>query len=358
MEDVARIVLGLEEHAVAEEVMHFLDRTGRARVVATASDERQLAEAVRQLEPDAVVASPALVDVSQPPNGSVLLAVDTSESVQSLRRALRAGARGFYLWPAERDELAGAAAGALQPSEAVRQLATVIAVWGSRGGSGATFLSTHLAAALTRRERDCVLVDLDLTFGDVAAVCGISAEETPRSIADLAPVAEELSPGRVDEVLWRHPDGFRVLLAPADATAAEQVRPPDVRASVHAVRRSCDVVVLHLTRSIEGATRVALDVADRVVVILQLDVRSFRAAKRAIAATGIEERCVFVVNRAARSEIAPADVERVFGRPPVSVIPVDRSVPVAQDRGHLLPMRGRTGRAVDRLARYLLEASA
>jgi len=37
---------------------------------------------------------------------------------------------------------------------------------------------------------------------------------------------------------------------------------------------------------------------------------------------------------------------------------VDRSVPVAQDRGHLLPMRGRTGRAVDRLARYLLEASA
>src|SRR4030095_10301191 len=36
MEEVARVILALEEHDVAEAVMHFLDRTGRARVVATA----------------------------------------------------------------------------------------------------------------------------------------------------------------------------------------------------------------------------------------------------------------------------------------------------------------------------------
>ena len=58
MDQVARVVLALEAPEVAEEVMHFLDRSGRARVVATAGDDRQLAEAVRQLEPDAVVAEP------------------------------------------------------------------------------------------------------------------------------------------------------------------------------------------------------------------------------------------------------------------------------------------------------------
>jgi hypothetical protein len=47
MEEVARIVLALETPDVAEEVMHFLDRTGRARVVGTAADAAQLAEAVR-----------------------------------------------------------------------------------------------------------------------------------------------------------------------------------------------------------------------------------------------------------------------------------------------------------------------
>jgi hypothetical protein len=36
MDQVARVVVALEAPDVAEEVMHFLDRSGRARVVATA----------------------------------------------------------------------------------------------------------------------------------------------------------------------------------------------------------------------------------------------------------------------------------------------------------------------------------
>src|SRR6266498_898650 len=134
MEEVARVVLALEEHDVAEEVMHFLDRTGRARVVATASDEHQLSEAVRQLEPDAVVASPVLANSAQL-NGTALLAVDTSETVQTLRRALKAGAKGFFLWPADRGELARATARVLAPGVREREtLGRVVAVHGPRGG--------------------------------------------------------------------------------------------------------------------------------------------------------------------------------------------------------------------------------
>src|SRR5581483_8335681 len=109
-EQVARVVLALEGHDLAEEVMHFLDRSGRARVVATATDERQLAEAIRQLEPDAVVASPALTRSPIPIDGRALLTVDTAESVAALRAAIGAGAGGFFLWPQERERLAAAAA--------------------------------------------------------------------------------------------------------------------------------------------------------------------------------------------------------------------------------------------------------
>jgi Flp pilus assembly CpaE family ATPase len=84
-------------------------------------------------------------------------------------------------------------------------------------------------------------------------------------------------------------------------------------------------------------------------------VLSFRAAKRVVDATGLDHRCSFVVNRATRREISPDDVQRVFGRPPVAVIPVDRRVSAAQDHGRLLPARRRAGRAVDRLAAKLLE---
>src|SRR5205085_2488068 len=50
MDDVARVILAIGSQEVAEEVLHLLDRSGRARVVATAADDRELAEAVRQLE--------------------------------------------------------------------------------------------------------------------------------------------------------------------------------------------------------------------------------------------------------------------------------------------------------------------
>jgi Flp pilus assembly CpaE family ATPase len=117
-------------------------------------------------------------------------------------------------------------------------------------------------------------------------------------------------------------------------------------------------VVLHVPRGLDEIARTGLDLADQVLVVLGLDVLSFRDAKRAIAAAGLQDRCAFVVNRARRSEISPKDVERVFGTPALAVIPADRGAPAAQDRGRLLPMRGRLGRAIDGLARRLTESSS
>jgi cellulose biosynthesis protein BcsQ len=357
MEEVARIVLALETQDVAEEVMHFLDRTGRARVVGTAVDGPQLAEAVRQLEPDAVVATPALVGLGDSLNGSAFLAVDTSQSVGTLRRAIRAGASGFYLWPAEREELAHAAARVRPAVEHIQaERAPVLAVYGPRGGAGTTFVATHLGAAFARRGRRCLLIDLDVAFADASAALGVPADESLRTIADLVALGDELAAQHVGEVVWRHALGFDVLLAPGDGTT--RVRGEDYRRAIAAGRRLCDVVVLHVPRALDELAHAAFEAADRVLVVLGLDVLSFRDAKRAIDAAGLEDRCAFVVNGAARSEISPRDVERVFGRPPLAMIPSARAVRSAQDRGRLLPARGRVGRALDRLARNALAGLA
>jgi Flp pilus assembly CpaE family ATPase len=356
MEEVARVVLALEQPEIAEEVLHFLDRSGAARVVGTATDERQLGEAIRQLEPDVVVAAPALVPARAALNGSALLALDTSQSVATLRRAIRAGASGFYLWPAEREALAEATARIRPPLEhEPEERAPVFAVYGSRGGAGTTFVATHLVAALAKRGRRSALVDLDVVFADASAAVGVPAEEPLRTMGDLLPLGDEISPRHVEEVLWRHAEGFDVLLAPGDEVAAVHVRGHHYRAAVAALRRTEDVVVLHVPRGLDDVARAALDLADRVLVVLGLDVLSFRDAKRAIAATGIDDRCAFVVNKARRAEVTPADVERVFGQAPIAVIPTDRGAQAAQDRGRLLPTRGRTGRAIDRLARRLMD---
>jgi Flp pilus assembly CpaE family ATPase len=347
VDDVARVVLGLEEHDVAEEVMHFLDRSGRARVVATAVDGRQLAEAVRQLEPDAVVAQPSVV-AGAGLHGGALLALETRESVASLRAAIASGARGYYVWPAEREALVGATADARTLPAARERRARVVAVHGARGGAGATFVATHLAAALARTGSRTAIVDLDLCFDDLSAALG--ADDDARTVTDLAPLAAE---GSFAEALWEHPAGFRAVFA---ATTGEEAELRDIQAVVTGLAAEEEVVVLHLPRAPDDITRWAFGFADRVVEVLSLDVLSFRAATRALAAFGDDERVGFVVNRSARAEITPADVERVFGREPLAIVPSDRGVPSAQDHGRLLPRRGRAGRAFDRLAgRCLVE---
>jgi pilus assembly protein CpaE len=354
-DEVARVVLALESPEVAEEVMHFLDRSGRARVVGTAVDTAQLAEAVKQLEPDAVVAAPGLAPARTDLNGSALLAVDTTQSVATLRRALRAGASGFYLWPAEREDLA-IAAGRIRPvfDATSEDRGDVIAVYGARGGVGTTFVATHLAAAFARAERRCVLIDLDLAFAGVSSAIGAADDEDLRSVADLAPLGEEISPVHVAEVLRAHPAGFRTLLAPG-AGVATPVDGSDVRAIVDAARRGNDPVVLHLPRALDAVGRTAFELADRVVLVVALDVISLRDAKRVIDALGLEDRFDVVVNRAARSDVTASDVGRVLGRTPLGVIPADGRVSGAQQRGELVPFRGRLGRQIERIAASLLE---
>lgn len=353
MDDVARVVLALEEPDVAEEVLQFLDRSGRARVVATASDDRQLAEAVRQCEPDAVVAAPGLAALG-PLLTAPLLALATRESVAALRAAVHAGAKGFYVWPGEREGLLEGVAdcGAAARRVPERQ-ATVVAVHAARGGAGCTFLATHLARSFERRGRSCVLVDADLTFGDVAAALGATSDEV-RSVADLAPVADELSWGHVADVLV----GGAVLAPPSGRIGeADEAL---VRAVVHVAASAADVVVVHLPRALDPLARWCLAEADRIVEVLTLDVFAFRGAHRAreaLADLALADRTAYVVNRAARSELVVGDVRRAFGVDPVAVVALDAAVPRAQDHGRLLAPRGRTARAVDRLAGRLLEAS-
>jgi MinD-like ATPase involved in chromosome partitioning or flagellar assembly len=350
MDDVARVVLAVEAQEVAEEVLHFLDRSGRARVVATAADDRQLTEAVRQLEPDVVVAEPTIAIASV--GSATLLSLAMRESVASLRAAVAAGADGFYVWPQEREGLLRHV-GAIHAARRVPdRRALVVAVHAARGGAGCTFVATHLAQAFARRGSSCVLVECDLTYADLTQALGF-ADADVASIADL--VAGDVGVEHLEGVRLRHDGGFDVVLGPTRADGPV-VTDEALRAVVGLAAASADVVVLHLPRELSTVVRWCFEQADRIVEVLTLDVLSFRASSRALEALAplaVRPRIGFVVDRAARSEITPGDVHRVFEDDPLAVLRADASVPRLQDHGRLAPARGRLGRAFDRLAERL-----
>jgi Flp pilus assembly CpaE family ATPase len=238
--------------------------------------------------------------------------------------------------------------------------AAVIAVHASRGGAGCTFVATHLARAAVSAERSVVLVDVDPFGGDVATALGIAdGTEGLHPVSELCDVVDEMTPGSFTEAVFRHHEGFGVIVAaPPEAPTLEErsvVRVVDLAAA------SADVVVLHTGLGTDPVTRACLRTADAVAEVLALDIASFRATVRTlarIASDGVEDRTSFVVNRASRGEVVPADVERVFGRAPDAVLPLDASVPRLQDHGRLLPPRARAARAIARLSDRMLASTA
>ena len=353
MRDVARIVLAVESEHLAQDVIDFLDRTGRAQVVDSVRDPSAIAGVVERERPDAVVGSPSLAPLGAM-NGTAFLAVATEESVRSLREALDAGARGFFLWPGERTGLLAAASQTIRPRAGDgAKRATVVAVFGPRGGVGTTFVATHLAAELAHAGKGPILVDADAAFGDLTWALGVPDGADVRTLADLEPVHDEISEEHIRNVLWSHPSGLRALLA--SPTGDGSGDPERYRRVVDVCSALTDVVVLHLPRSLDPAVVAAFDLASCALMVVTLDVFAFRAAKRAMGAVERAARWDVVVNRATHGSIVPADVERVFGRRALAVLPFDRRVGLSQERGELAPERSPARRGIRRLMDSLFE---
>lgn len=354
------VVLGIDDRGLQEEILHFLDRLPGVKIVGASEGTDSLRRLVRDRRPDVVVGVPEnLVGL----DSASAVAVALRETTKGLRTAIRVGARGFYVWPEEREAL-GRDISRVDPVDTTESTeeGTVVAVIGARGGAGATFLATNLAAAFAHGGARTVLADLDPLYGDVAPALGIPPDAALPSVAELAAVSHELTTEHLDRVMHSHPSGFRVLLAPQQAPAETRLDPETVGGLVAALRSRFVAVVLHLPRLVDESVRAAVELADEVVVVVTLDVLGIRAAKRLLdhlRSFGLGRSLRLVVNKAGRGEVVPEDAELVLEAPLACVIGAERGVQRAQNRGELVVgRRRRLSRRITRLAGRLLDRSA
>jgi Flp pilus assembly CpaE family ATPase len=365
---LTRVLLGIRDMALHQEVMDFLSRESGVDLTGAVTDAEALEDRLRSVPVDAVVTCPdlAVAAASAPQDASAgaepqLFVVAEDLTIPVLRLAIDAGAQGVHRWPEERI--------ALRDRLRRRRIATtpmrrgrIVAILGSRGGAGTTFLSTQLAASFAGRGVPTAIADLDMVCSDLTAALGVPADHPVRTIADLLPVADELTGDHLEQVLFRHPAGFAALLAPTpDQELAGWRREPG-RAIVAQLAATHAMVILHLPRTNDVVTRAMVELADPVLLVTTLDLFSLFGAKRVVRSFGLEarpERCQLVIGRSSRSELTADDVRRLLGMEPAARIRTDPAVVRAQARGELLSRRsGRAARDVDDLARTLLEGVA
>ena len=346
-----RLLLAIADAELAQSATALAQEGEELQVVDRVSDAEEAARALRRLEVDVVILHDALGAVpvlevardiasSFPEIGLVLIAAD--DSPELLRAAMHAGLRDVVTLPLSLEQLEGSVRAASQWSRTMRDRVAgeesaagalggqLIAVAGAKGGVGTTTVALQLALAAVRAApgRPVCVVDFDLQKGDFRSFLDMPYR---RSVVDLVEVADEISVRHLQETLYTHKEGFRVLLAPDDGERAEEVDALVARPILSAVKARHALTIVDLGTNVSEASAIGAEIANRVLVVTQPDVASLRGVKRLLElwkrlqVREDDEDVLVVLNRASRKLEVQPDLARkvVAGKLARTTIPAD-----------------------------------
>jgi pilus assembly protein CpaE len=339
----ARIALGLTDSERATQVVALAEEAGDVTVVATPQTSDEVVALLAQSEIDVLVLDEELgplpvlelarrLQEKHPAVGLLLLAAREA-SPDLLRQALRAGFRDVLSAPLTVEALADATQRTATWARAVRERSEaddlarvadriggqIVAIAGAKGGVGCSTVALHVALAAARHdaERPVALAELDLQAGDLRSLLDVQSH---RSLSDLAGVAEgEITARSLDDTLYVHASGLRVLLCPERGEDGEDINAAAARQVLGALKFQYDVVVCDVGSVMTEAGAVAIEMATSVLVVTTPDVPALRATNRLLALwerLQIDTPARVLLNRTSREhEIQPDFARRVLQAP-------------------------------------------
>ncbi|MDX6599061.1 MAG: pilus assembly protein CpaE [Gaiellales bacterium] len=240
----------------------------------------------------------------------------------------------------------------------------VITVFSPKGGVGKSTLSVGLAGVYSGPlKRSTLLIDLDLQFGDVGIMMGIDPTQT---IVDLVTTTGELDPDKLGGYVVHHDSGLDVLAAPLRPEDAELVTEDRIGQLIDVAKAAYDIVVLDTPPHFDATTLAALDRSDRLVLMTTMDIPTVKNAKLALQTLNLlqypRERIALVVNRPLpRADLRESDISRTLDMPITTVIPGDKEIGAAVNRGVPITVsapRSAAAKAMRELAELLLPPAA
>ena len=215
----------------------------------------------------------------------------------------------------------------------------IISVFAAKGGCGKTTLATNLATVLSARgTRRVCLLDLDLTFGDVASSLRL---EPRRSLVDAIPWAGQLDLASIRSLITPFRPGLDCILAPVRPGESELVSAGLVGELLAELPCWYDYVVIDTPAQFTPPILIALDSSHHHVLMTtperpalaslrltldMLDLLSYERDTRSI----VFNRCDSGVG------LSAAEVEDVVKSPIAGHIPSSRDVPASTNQGEPL----------------------
>ena len=209
------------------------------------------------------------------------------DNVENKVRGFQAGADDYISKPCEPEELVARIKALLRRTEpsthpaAPGQVACVISVFSLRGGSGVSTISVNLAAGLAQLWGASVaLVDMASSLGHSVLLLNQSLHNTWADLGRLK--VEEIDEDVVLGMLQPHPSRVQTLSSPTRPEQAAVVSPEATGRVLEILRGRFPYVVMDMPHDLGDRSLVALDHSDTILLVIQPEIASLRAASIAL----------------------------------------------------------------------------
>ncbi len=255
------------------------------------------------LDSDSEKAIALIAEVVAKTPDCTLLVSSASTDGRLILESMRAGAKEFLTEPLKEEDLAAAlqrvsrqrSGNSAQASASCK----VIAVGGATGGVGTSSIAVNLACSLAANDDHSVaLVDLDLALGDADVFLDTIPEYT---LADVAQNISRLDLTLLKKSLTRHSSGVHLLPRPVQLEDGRQITPDSLQRVVGLLKTSFTHIVMDLSKSYGMLDMEAIQLADDVLMVTQLDLPCLRNVVRLMMTfdddSSLREKVKIVVNR-------------------------------------------------------------
>ncbi len=236
------------------------------------------------------------------PQCSVLV-LSSSTDANLILKAMRAGAKEFLTQPVRLDDLIGAmeriSAQRFSIGSSHNRACQVIACAGSTGGVGSTSVAVNVGCVLAQNPNNqVVLVDLDLSLGDADVFLDAIPDYT---LVDVAQNVERLDFSLLKRSLTKHSSGLFLLPRPVQMEDASLITPEDLSRVMGLLKATFTHMLLDLSKGYSPIDRLAMQTADHILVVTQLDLPCLRNVVRLMSSfaemDGVLDKVKIVVNR-------------------------------------------------------------
>lgn len=200
----------------------------------------------------------------------------------------------------------------------------VISVFSLKGGTGKTTIAVNIASALAAQGKKVAMIDLSLDCACVTLFLDMQAKDT---VAELSQERGTLTMEALRTYTVQHYSGITVLAGPNSPEDGEFVQPRSIEAAVAVMRPFFDCIIVDLPANFGENTLTAIENSDSILVVLQPDIASVKAAHMAMTifnSLRMGEKVKFVFNKSAKSSfLGVKDVKKALGIEPAFILPLD-----------------------------------